>query len=325
MLGILLLVFLLHLQPTHPVLLRSSKPSFRSKFPIITPLSPDSSTDIQSLYHSDVESTNHDQIHNYKLNTQHASIEDTSDSMEFIHRLRKEAKTHQKFHNSLHVALPLPPPPTSPAPVPSPLAKPMPPSPSLIRPVCSSEIRFTKVYDNNLWLDKVSRSGIGSNPSSDAVKMDIAALDRIFDFINPTKIIDVPCGDMAWVPIFLKDKNIEYKGYDIVPSIIKKNKESHPLLYFEIFNAITQVLPQTDVVLCRDLLNHLSISDIKSVLHNFIQSGNEYFIISNNKGAINEEKKMENGDSRPIDITTYPFSFGKIIMEFDHLSLFYIS
>ena len=37
MLGILLLVFLLHLQPTHPVLLRSSKPSFRSNFPIITP------------------------------------------------------------------------------------------------------------------------------------------------------------------------------------------------------------------------------------------------------------------------------------------------
>ena len=194
----------------------------------------------------------------------------------------------------------------------------------LIHKVCSSEIRFTRVYENNLWLDKVSRSGIGSNPSSDTVKMDIAALDRIFDYIKPSTMIDVPCGDMAWMPLFLKDKNVDYKGYDIVPSIIKKNKRSHPLLYFEKFNAITQVLPQADVVLCRDLLNHLSISDIKSVLDNFIQSGNEYFIISNNKGAINEEKKMKDGDSRPIDITKYPFSFGKIIMEFDHLSLFYI-
>lgn len=57
----------------------------------------------------------------------------------------------------------------------------------LIYEVCSSEIRFTKVYDNNLWLDKVSRSGIGSNPSSDAVKMDTAALDVFLIISTPLK------------------------------------------------------------------------------------------------------------------------------------------
>ena len=62
----------------------------------------------------------------------------------------------------------------------------------------------------------------------------------------------------------------------------------------------------------------------RSGMDNFIQSGNEYFIISNNKGATNEDKIMEGGDSRSIDITAPPFSFGRIIMEFDHLSLFYI-
>jgi hypothetical protein len=195
----------------------------------------------------------------------------------------------------------------------------------LIHVIFSSEIRFTEVYENNLWLDRISRSGMGSNPSSDVVKMDIVALDYIFDYIKPSKMIDVPCGDMAWMPIFLNDRNIEYTGYDIVSPIIQKNKEIYPLLNFEKIDIVSQILPQTDVVLCRDLLNHLSISDIQSVLYNFIKSGNEYFIISNNKGAINEDNKMEEGGSRPIDITTHPFSFGKIIMEFDHLSLFHIN
>ena len=190
--------------------------------------------------------------------------------------------------------------------------------------VFSSETRFAEVYEKNLWLDRVSRSGMGSNPESDAVKKDIIVLNKIFDFIKPSKIIDVPCGDMAWMPYFLNDKNIEYRGYDIVPSIIKKNKETYPTLYFEKFDIVSQILPQTDIVLCRDLLNHLSISDIHTILDNFIQSGNEYFIISNNKGATNEDKIMEGGDSRSIDITAPPFSFGRIIMEFDHLSLFYI-
>lgn len=191
--------------------------------------------------------------------------------------------------------------------------------------VYSSETRFTEVYENNLWLDRVSRSGLGSNPNSNAVKMDIIALEKIFDYIKPSKMIDVPCGDMAWMPYFLNaHKDIEYKGYDIVPAIIEKNKEAYPTLHFEKFDIVSQILPKTDVVLCRDLLNHLSILDIQNVLDNFIKSGNEYFIISNNKGAMNEDKIMKGGDSRSIDITTHPFSFGKIIMEFDHLTLFYM-
>ena len=82
--------------------------------------------------------------------------------------------------------------------------------------------RFRKVYTQGLWLDRdtpggVSRSGSGSNPLSEPVKEDSRFLKRVMrqylaDVDGTPHIVDVPCGDMAWMPRVLKDVLKHFPG-----------------------------------------------------------------------------------------------------------------
>jgi len=185
--------------------------------------------------------------------------------------------------------------------------------------------RFTKVFDMNLWGDPKCRSGEGSNPNSKTVQDDILAMRAFLEKAHPVhSIVDAPCGVFGWLSTFLakEDPNIEYSGYDIVPKIIAQNRLNYPDSNFEVVDLTTSSVPKADMIICRDLLNHLTVQDIHKVLNNLKESRTRWLVISNNKGAPNADKYMRDGDSRTIDITKAPFNFGRIIMEYKHLTLF---
>jgi hypothetical protein len=104
---LLLLLSLCKVQPRLLIQRTPLKPSNRARFPVTDRhrLILDYPAKIKSLRHSDVLSSS-DPINKYKLNTQHASVEDTSDSMQFIHRLRREVRTHTHTKTLFHVNLP---------------------------------------------------------------------------------------------------------------------------------------------------------------------------------------------------------------------------
>lgn len=125
-----------------------------------------------------------------------------------------------------------------------------------------------QVYQKNLWGGKEGSfySGEGShlqeivNPYLNAV---ITFLDS---FTLPLTVADLGCGDFNVGKELVKHTK-KYIAIDIVPALIVRNKETFkaPNLEFHCLDIATTALPATDCAILRQVLQHLSNSEIQSI------------------------------------------------------------
>lgn len=194
------------------------------------------------------------------------------------------------------------------------------------RPDKARQKRFIRVWKQNLWGSAESKSGRGSERS-------IASPDRDFllkvirsyygDNRGPTSnitIVDAPCGDMNWVVELLQALEglfgtVTYHGYDIVPEAIRSHRQrfaSKPQWHFHRADLVDAMPVKGDVLLCRDLLNHLSLADGRRVLHNVLMSRTPIIVLSNNQRDVTHNQPLgaaDGGESRELDVTKPPFSW----------------
>jgi hypothetical protein len=96
--------------------------------------------------------------------------------------------------------------------------------------------------------------------------------------------------------------NIEYKGYDIVP----RDKD---VIFFDI---TSQILPQTDLIINRDVIWHLNEQMIASMINNFKKSNSKYLLINYFKHVDNSVLK---GQFRRVSLMKEPYFFPEPIEE----------
>ena len=174
----------------------------------------------------------------------------------------------------------------------------------------SVEERFDKIYSTNYLLDDESRSGTGSTLKSTE---DIREhLPNIIEKLNIKKLFDAPCGDFNWMRFVLPKVNVEYCGFDIVESIIRKNKEAYSdkNIDFEVANICTDKLPKCDLLMVRDCLFHLSNEDINKFLDNIKKVDYKYLLTTSH--ILDEDfvnKDIVSGDFRLINLFIEPFNF----------------
>lgn len=133
---------------------------------------------------------------------------------------------------------------------------------------------FADIYRGNGWDDTESVSGPGSNAL--ATEHIRAALPELISDLGIKSLLDVPCGDYAWmktVPL-----GIPYIGGDLVPELIASNQRAHPGVDFRVVDLLRDRLPEADAILCRDCLVHLSLRDVHKALANIRQSGARYLL-----------------------------------------------
>src|ERR1700684_519838 len=83
---------------------------------------------------------------------------------------------------------------------------------------------FEKIYSENLWGDAESRSGTGSGLAA-TEKVRHGLVDTI-QRLNIRTMVDAPCGDFFWLSTLHLEQHLTwYKGFDIVPQVIVKNKQ----------------------------------------------------------------------------------------------------
>lgn len=166
---------------------------------------------------------------------------------------------------------------------------------------------FTQVYEQGHWFCEETFSGPGSRLIETSVIR--KELPNILKQIEVKILLDVGCGDFNWLKVTeLPVKN--YIGVDIVPSLIQNNKkyENEERKFF-CLNAVEDQLPRADAILCRDVLNHLSLQDIKKTIKNFKRSGSRYFIITMQAIPINNLDIAATGLWRPLNFLYEPFNF----------------
>jgi hypothetical protein len=191
----------------------------------------------------------------------------------------------------------------------------------------SQQARFTEIYQANGWNDRESRSGPGSRRDSGSVADTIRALEWIVRDHAIRSMADIPCGDFNWMPLFLnRHPDLAYRGYDIVPEMIAANRAAHPDRSFEVLDILTQVPAKADLVLCKDLLNHLKDRHVPRALANIRASGARWLLASNNFGAANRAFRVSSLiDSRRLDITGPRFGYPKPVWHTHYLGLWRVA
>jgi len=167
--------------------------------------------------------------------------------------------------------------------------------------------RFERIYSTNLWSDSESRSGVGS--TLDSTRVVRAELPAALRQLGARVLLDAPCGDFKWME-HVDLTGIEYIGGDIVPSIIEENRRLHAResWRFVDLDLTRDVLPDADVLLCRDCLVHLSYANILAVLTNIARSNVRFVLMTSFPGR-RDNYDITDGDWRALDLEAPPFSF----------------
>lgn len=177
---------------------------------------------------------------------------------------------------------------------------------------------FTDIYVNATW--GTNEAGVGHSGLGSTLKNTKAYINFLQDFIknnNIKSVVDFGCGDwefsqhIDWSGTF-------YTGYDIVKSVIDNNikKYSSASRKFIHANGLDKELVKADLLICKDVLQHLSNENIFKFLkqtHKF-----KYCLITNDlsydKPSSNINKDIENGECRPLDLSKSPFKINGVFI-----------
>ena len=128
---------------------------------------------------------------------------------------------------------------------------------------------MNQIYENKLWggSEFDFYSGEGSH-SLEIVNPYIEELKSFFmSFPEKMNVCDLGCGDFNIGKELIDYTNI-YIAVDVVESLIKRNKEmfSNENLEFHCLDIAIDSLPEGDCVILRQVLQHLSNTEVKQVL-----------------------------------------------------------
>lgn len=172
---------------------------------------------------------------------------------------------------------------------------------------------FTQIYRTNEWGSNESVSGPGSTlEQTNVIRRVIPKLCKHFGIKS---ITDAPCGDFNWLQKCDID-DVTYIGIDIVKDIIEKNNTRFGNIKrtFQLIDVTKEPIPRADLILCRDLLVHLSFDDIYKTLKNFKDSNSKYLLVTTyvNEKRINSD--IVSGQWRPLNLHNAPFNFPQPIL-----------
>lgn len=173
----------------------------------------------------------------------------------------------------------------------------------------SREEAFSSIYKNHYWGTE-NRSGPGSSIS--ATKVTRRIISRIIKDYKIKSIVDVACGDFAWMPLLLEELagSVSYTGCDIVKGLVTQHRENFPQYQFQSLDFVEQDIPASELIICRDALQHLPINDIKTALENFSTSGAKYLLATTHirRFGFRNRRDIKPGRCRDRNLLISPFN-----------------
>lgn len=126
---------------------------------------------------------------------------------------------------------------------------------------------FATIYRKKLWGGRLARGAYSGSGSRDEAVVGpyVTAVRKFLMEHGRPSVVDLGCGDFH-VGSRLVDCACRYVGCDIVDFVIAENRRKHTGVEFRVLNAIDDELPDGEVVLIRQVLQHLSNADVAKIL-----------------------------------------------------------
>ena len=175
-----------------------------------------------------------------------------------------------------------------------------------LRRHATREERFSAIYHERIWQNPESASGFGSTLAATADLR--AGLARFIAAERVKSILDAPCGDYNWQGELAFEG--DYLGLDIVPDLIARNTREHgsPHTSFAVADIVEDAIPASELVLCRECLNHLPLADAAKALANLERAAQRFVLVTHYPACTLNVEQPASFRYRPLNLTLPPFS-----------------
>lgn len=169
---------------------------------------------------------------------------------------------------------------------------------------------FDTIYEKGIWGRNEEGLGYsGSGSSLEEAKPYIEFLENFIKANEIKSVLDVGCGDWTFSR-HIDWGDVEYTGLDVAKSVIERNQAnfSAPNIRFYHFDGSFNNLPSAELLICKDVLQHLPIENVQQFLKN--TKPFKHCLITNSYADIYSSDKNRSialGDYTPIDLTKPPY------------------
>jgi SAM-dependent methyltransferase len=170
---------------------------------------------------------------------------------------------------------------------------------------------FQAIYAKGAW----GRNQFGEASSGLGSTLEFTRIYRVFlqDFLakhDIRSVVDAGCGDWEFSRA-IDWTGIDYLGLDVVPSVIAGNQRSFASakVRFAVANIVRDPLPAADLLIVKDVLQHLSHADIARFLAQLPRYRHVLIVNDVHPDSLTAEPQdIQTGGYRPLDSTRLPHS-----------------
>jgi len=128
---------------------------------------------------------------------------------------------------------------------------------------------FSEIYENNAWGGKAGEFYSGDGSTAEYADRYAQAIRQFIAENKIERVVDLGCGDFRVASKFVSE-DFHYTGCDVVFSLVRHLNETRKSesVEFRCVNIVEDELPDGDLCLIRQVLQHLSNAEIAQVLAN---------------------------------------------------------
>ena len=128
---------------------------------------------------------------------------------------------------------------------------------------------FGEIYENNVWGGKQGEFYSGDGSGAEYADHYAQAVRQFIRENKIERVVDLGCGDFRVASKFVS-RAFHYTGCDVVFSLVRHLNETRKseTIEFRCVNIVEDELPDGDLCLIRQVLQHLSNAEIAQVLQN---------------------------------------------------------
>jgi hypothetical protein len=166
---------------------------------------------------------------------------------------------------------------------------------------------FNRIYAEGVWGKDATGKGTSGSGSTLAITREYRAY--LEDFMHKhdiTSVVDAGCGDWSFSSA-MNWGEASYLGVDIASDIIAANRQRYETatIKFQVGD-ITESLPAADLLISKDVLQHLSNRQVHKFIRNNLRKGKyKWVILTHDRGSRNQD--VHPGGYRAIDLAAPPF------------------
>jgi SAM-dependent methyltransferase len=166
---------------------------------------------------------------------------------------------------------------------------------------------FNRIYAEGTWGKDVAGKGTSGTGSTLEITREYRAYVEDFMKKHSVKsVVDAGCGDWSFSSA-MDWGNASYLGIDIASDVIAavRNKHETDKIKFQVGD-ITDELPAAELLISKDVLQHLSNELVHKFIRNNLRKGKyKWVILTNDRGS--ENRDVASGGYRAIDLAAPPF------------------